>query len=678
MRKDDFFLACVALFAVAAYAVTVFERAASERPSERKAAKNQKKHSSRFSFTMPTTTRRRSTLSPVVLDVLPALPAAAPPPPPPQQQQRKRLLKVVTLNCWGLLFPASRARKRRVEAIGRALMESSLVSSSSTSSVSTSTSSSAPPDVVCLQEVWCAADARSIASQAALGGHLVYSHHFRNGAFGSGLLTLSAFPILGASFSAFAAAGDPLAVLQGDGVAGKGVGCVALDVSGNLGARREEEKKAAKGKSRGGGGGGRATKEEENDEDFAPSPSSEVLVVANTHLAAAYKDAHEGEEEGEEEAAAAGRNSGGSSKAAAKKTKRGASSYPPSSSSPPPRPPRLPFSVPSDANGPVRLAQMIALAESVGAFAAATGARRALLCGDLNSTPRSLEVALLRRLSPLPSTSTVATSAKASSSSSSSSSSLEAPLGDAWDFLEERKAAARGGFDADGGEDEPPATPGRDRWGGATANRPLEGSKKPAAAAATTAGAGKRPARIDFIWSFSPPSTLLPVSAEITMTRDAGTGRRLSDHAGVEVIFELDPSPPPPPPPSSLSLLVDPLAASVPLIEKRASRARASADAAGVASAGCLLAAVALSSATLLRLSSSSSSSSWSSFSFSSSSSSLVVALALALSFALGALSALLFALGYGGRHAFAAALGASAERARLGLDAERRRADER
>ena len=63
----------------------------------------------------------------------------------------------------------------------------------------------------------------------------MYSHHFRHGVFGSGLLTLSAFPILEASFSAFAAAGDPLAVLQGDGVAGKGVGCVALDLSSSSG-----------------------------------------------------------------------------------------------------------------------------------------------------------------------------------------------------------------------------------------------------------------------------------------------------------------------------------------------------------------------------------------------------------------------------------------------------------
>lgn len=175
-------------------------------------------------------TRRRSTieLSPTVVDVLP------PPLAPLQQQQQScRRIKVVTLNCWGLLFPASRRRRERVEGIGRALMEWSSASVASTPSSSSSSSAPAPapaapspppPDVVCLQEVWCASDARSIAARAALGGHLVHSHHFRSGAFGSGLLTLSAFPIVGARFGAFAAAGDPLAVLQGDGVAGKGVG----------------------------------------------------------------------------------------------------------------------------------------------------------------------------------------------------------------------------------------------------------------------------------------------------------------------------------------------------------------------------------------------------------------------------------------------------------------------
>ena len=621
--------------------------------------------------TMPAT-RRRSTieLSPTVLDVLPVSL-----PPLQRQQCSRRQIKILTLNCWGLLFPASKRRKERVEGIGRALMEwpSSASASVSTSSSSLPSSSSPPPDVVCLQEVWCSADARSIASRAALGGHLIHSHHFRNGAFGSGLLTLSAFPVVAASFEAFAAAGDPLAVLQGDGVAGKGVGCLALDLSGSSGAAGTERGRKRKGgravRNGGGGGGGGGG-------GFSNSPSPpEILVVANTHLAAAYRDAHEEPKEAGTRAAAT-----------KKMTRSGGASF---SSSP--RPDSLPFLTPSDANGPIRLAQTLALADAVAGFAAIVKARRVLLCGDLNSPPRSLEAALLRRLS------------SGFSSAAEAEAEAEAeppPLGDAWAFLEEREAAARAAASGDlglegDGDDGERATPGRDRWGGATANRPHSGVRT---ATATTAGAGKRPARIDFVWSFSPVSRLLPVSARVALEGpDSVTGRRLSDHAGVEVVFEL----------SDLRAegrgtvgeagagngrsdggengggrseeeSTDPLAAALPLLETGVQRARASADAAGLASLGCLLAAAALSSAALLRLSSSLSSSSASSSSSSSSSSSLSLslslALALSLSFALGSLSALLFALGYGGRHALSSALAASAERARLKLDAERRR----
>lgn len=566
----------------------------------------------------------------------------------------------------------------------------SAASVSTSSSASSPSFSGPPPDVVCLQEVWCAADARSIASAAALGGHLLYSHHFRNGVFGSGLLTLSAFPISQASFAAFAAAGDQLAVLQGDGVAGKGVGCVALDLSGTEGgagtAAAEAGRRSEGGRRRAASGGGSGAPRLPS-----PSPSSpEILVVANTHLAAAYKDAHEEEprEGGRARATTAKRNK----KDEKKKSRRGAQEGGPS------RGP-APFVVPSDANGPVRLAQTLALAESVRGFAASVGAGAGagagvILCGDLNSPPRSLEAALLRRLSP----------------GVAAAEGGEAPLGDAWAFLEEREALAASELDEEQ-DSPPPATPGRDRWGGATANRPLDdgergserASQKAAAAATATAGAGKRPARLDFVWSFSAPSRLLPVSARIALTRDQGTGRRLSDHAGVEVVFELPDlrrrrseggaragggeetenaenggdggrggggsggSGP------ELELL-DPLAVAVPLIEERALRAAASADAAGAASLGCLVAAAALSSAALLRLSSHLSSSS----SSSALSLSLAVALALALSFALGSLSALLFALGYGGRHALSSALGAAAERARLRLHSERRRSGRR
>ena len=541
----------------------------------------------------------------------------------------------------------------------------------------------------------------------------MYSHHFRNGVFGSGLLTLSAFPILEASFSAFAAAGDPLAVLQGDGVAGKGVGCVALDLSsssgggivgdgrGRSGRRSKKGGRAAAARGERGNGGGSSAAAAAASPPLFP----EVLVVANTHLAAAYRDAHEEFDfDGTRAAATAAK------KDKKRKKTRGGGGVEAASRR---RPLPLPFVVPSDANGPVRLAQTIALAESVRGFAASAGAGSAILCGDLNAPPRSLEAALLRRLSPGVVVAAPAAAAAASAAAAGEEDEETLPLGDAWAFLEEKAAAAEGELEEeeDGeGRLPPAATPGRDRWGGATANRPLDdeggkggGGKGVSTSTSTaTAGAGKRPARLDFIWSFCPRSRLLPVSARIALTRDGESGRRLSDHAGVEVVFELLPFDPRRKgggggeveeeaesggvggvggddggglgPDFDFDDGDDPLAVAVPLIEERALRAGASADAAGAAALGCLVAAAAVSSATLLRLSSSfSPSSSPSSPSSSALSLSLSLALALALSFALGSLSALLFALGYGGRHALASALGAAAGRARLRLDSDRR-----
>jgi sphingomyelin phosphodiesterase 2 len=64
--------------------------------------------------------------------------------------------------------------------------------------------------------------------QAGAEGWLRHSHHWLGGAIGSGLLLLSAHPIVDAAFKPFSARGDPAAVLQGDFFAGKGVGWAAV------------------------------------------------------------------------------------------------------------------------------------------------------------------------------------------------------------------------------------------------------------------------------------------------------------------------------------------------------------------------------------------------------------------------------------------------------------------
>ena len=50
-------------------------------------------------------------------------------------------------------------------------------------------------DLVFLQEVWVRKDADLLQQQAA-EGNLKYSHHFVAGLFGSGLITLSRFPMV--------------------------------------------------------------------------------------------------------------------------------------------------------------------------------------------------------------------------------------------------------------------------------------------------------------------------------------------------------------------------------------------------------------------------------------------------------------------------------------------------
>ena len=83
-------------------------------------------------------------------------------------------LRVLTFNTWGVPF-FSRDRAARMRAIGRALAGMDV-------------------DVVGLQEVFYEKDRRLIARAAAEGG-LLYSHYFQSGLMGSGLLTLSRYPI---------------------------------------------------------------------------------------------------------------------------------------------------------------------------------------------------------------------------------------------------------------------------------------------------------------------------------------------------------------------------------------------------------------------------------------------------------------------------------------------------
>ncbi|GLC47066.1 hypothetical protein PLESTB_001272600 [Pleodorina starrii] len=121
-------------------------------------------------------------------------------------------IQILTLNTWGLWL-VSKKRYNRILHLAEYLAND--------------TEQKHQLDVVCLQEVWVDSDAHVLASAAAQGG-LPYSMHFRSGVFGSGLLTLSRFPITEAVFHQYVCAGDPAAITCGDFLAAKGVGWTRL------------------------------------------------------------------------------------------------------------------------------------------------------------------------------------------------------------------------------------------------------------------------------------------------------------------------------------------------------------------------------------------------------------------------------------------------------------------
>lgn len=116
-------------------------------------------------------------------------------------------LRVLSFNTWGVPF-FSRDRAARMRAIGRAIAGMDV-------------------DVVGLQEVFYAKDRRLLVEAAAQAG-LKYSYYFYSGVMGSGLLTLSRYPIVATSFLRFRLNGRPQDLVRVDYYAGKGVGRVRV------------------------------------------------------------------------------------------------------------------------------------------------------------------------------------------------------------------------------------------------------------------------------------------------------------------------------------------------------------------------------------------------------------------------------------------------------------------
>ncbi|XP_012285922.1 putative neutral sphingomyelinase [Orussus abietinus] len=112
------------------------------------------------------------------------------------------LLRVLTLNCWGIPY-VSKNWIARLQAIIDKLTTDEY-------------------DIVCLQEIWSSKDFEIV--QAKVKDHLPHAHYFYSGVYGSGMCILSRYPIQDVMFHKWALNGYVHKIHHGDWFGGKGVG----------------------------------------------------------------------------------------------------------------------------------------------------------------------------------------------------------------------------------------------------------------------------------------------------------------------------------------------------------------------------------------------------------------------------------------------------------------------
>lgn len=115
-------------------------------------------------------------------------------------------LRIATLNTWGIFYAPR--RKQRLQAIAITMTRSDY-------------------DIVGLQEVWQDDDFAHIQRAAKTTGYHI--HRFDTGPVGSGLVTLSRFPIMQTDFLTYRAAGSPETAYHGDYIADKGIALCIID-----------------------------------------------------------------------------------------------------------------------------------------------------------------------------------------------------------------------------------------------------------------------------------------------------------------------------------------------------------------------------------------------------------------------------------------------------------------
>jgi sphingomyelin phosphodiesterase 2 len=116
-------------------------------------------------------------------------------------------MRILTLNIWGA--PYAKHRPERIQMIANEIKQN------------------LKPDIVCFQEVYMPNDRRQLID--SLKSYYPHYHFFASGIIGSGLLTMSCFPIIDTVFHRFRMSGKPEDITHGDYYAGKGIGLARIN-----------------------------------------------------------------------------------------------------------------------------------------------------------------------------------------------------------------------------------------------------------------------------------------------------------------------------------------------------------------------------------------------------------------------------------------------------------------
>jgi endonuclease/exonuclease/phosphatase family metal-dependent hydrolase len=116
-------------------------------------------------------------------------------------------MQILTLNIWGA--PYAKHRSERIKMIASEIRQN------------------LKPDILCFQEVYMSDNRRQLID--LLKDDYPHYHFFASGVIGSGLLTMSCYPIVDALFHRFRMSGKPKDIAHGDYYAGKGIGLTRID-----------------------------------------------------------------------------------------------------------------------------------------------------------------------------------------------------------------------------------------------------------------------------------------------------------------------------------------------------------------------------------------------------------------------------------------------------------------